>query len=137
MQFLVERFVLLSNQFKITLVSVSKKTFKFKRIGFFSNLTDGTLIIWFRKSYLAVLGTSSLQGSWDLSFSWPLSLTKVLSCCNKPRVCCSIKILENKHILKKKNFPAQLASCKAVCTKFFVSFAFQGSSTYSKLQLPK
>ena len=41
MQFLVERFVPLSSQLKITLVSISKKAFKFKRIGFFSNLTDG------------------------------------------------------------------------------------------------
>ena len=105
---MVERFVPLSSQFKITLVSISKKAFKFKRIGFFSKLTDGALIIWFRKSYLCL--TSSLQGSWNLSFSWPLSLTKVLSCCNEPQVCCSIKILENKHILKKQFFLlAQLA----------------------------
>ena len=91
------------------------------------------LIIWFRKSYLCL--TSSLQESSNLSFSWPLSLTKVLSCCNEPQVCCSIKILENKHILKKQFFLlAQLASCKAVCTKFFVSFAFESSGTYSKFE---
>ena len=40
MQFLVERFVPLSSQFKIILVPISKKAFKFERIGFFSNLTD-------------------------------------------------------------------------------------------------
>ena len=41
MQFLVERFVPLSSQFKIILVSISEKAFKFERIGFFSNLTYG------------------------------------------------------------------------------------------------
>ena len=41
MQFLVERFVPLSRQFKIILVPISKKAFKFERTGFFSNLTDG------------------------------------------------------------------------------------------------
>ena len=41
MQFLVERFVPLSSQFKIILVSISKKAFKFERTGFLSNLTDG------------------------------------------------------------------------------------------------
>ena len=41
MQFLVERFVPLSSQFKIILVSIRKKAFKFERIGFLSNLTDG------------------------------------------------------------------------------------------------
>ena len=39
MQFLVERFVPLSSQFKIILVFISEKAFKFKRTGFFSNLT--------------------------------------------------------------------------------------------------
>ena len=41
MQFLVERFVPLSSQFKIILVSISEKDFKFERTGFFSNLTYG------------------------------------------------------------------------------------------------
>ena len=41
MQFLVERFVPLSSQFKMMLVSISKKAFKFERTGFLSNLTDG------------------------------------------------------------------------------------------------
>ena len=41
MQFFVERFVPLSSQFKIILVSISKKAFKFERTGFFSTLTDG------------------------------------------------------------------------------------------------
>ena len=41
MQFLVERFVPLNSQFKIILMSISKKAFKFERTGFFSNLTDG------------------------------------------------------------------------------------------------
>ena len=41
MQILVERFVPLSSQFKIILVSISEKAFKFERTGFFSNLTYG------------------------------------------------------------------------------------------------
>ena len=41
MQFLVERFVPLSSQFKIILESISKKAFKLERTGFCSNLTDG------------------------------------------------------------------------------------------------
>ena len=41
MQFLVERFVPLRSQFKIILMSISKKAFKFEGTGFLSNLTDG------------------------------------------------------------------------------------------------
>ena len=41
MQFLVERFVPISSQFKIILVPISRKASKFERTGFFSNLTDG------------------------------------------------------------------------------------------------
>ena len=37
-QFLVERFVPLSSQFKIILVPISKKAFKFERTGFFFEL---------------------------------------------------------------------------------------------------
>ena len=40
-QFLVERFVPLSSQFKIIPVSTSEKPFQFERTGFFSNLTYG------------------------------------------------------------------------------------------------
>ena len=39
MQFLVERFVpRLSNQFKLIVVSISEKAFKFERTGFFFKL---------------------------------------------------------------------------------------------------
>ena len=41
MQFLVERFVPLSSQFKTILVFISEKDFKFERIGLFSNLNYG------------------------------------------------------------------------------------------------
>ena len=41
MQFLVERFVPLSSQFKIILVSITKKAFNVERTGFLPNLTDG------------------------------------------------------------------------------------------------
>ena len=41
MQLLVERFVPLSSHFKILLVSISEKAFKFERTGFLSNLTYG------------------------------------------------------------------------------------------------
>ena len=41
MQFLEERFVPLSSQFKIILASISEKAFKFERTGFFPNLAYG------------------------------------------------------------------------------------------------
>ena len=41
MQFLVERFVALSSQFKIILVPVNEKAFKFEPTGFFSHFTYG------------------------------------------------------------------------------------------------
>ena len=41
MQFLAEGFVALSSQFKIILVSINKKAFKFEPAGFFSKLTYG------------------------------------------------------------------------------------------------
>ena len=41
MQFLVEKFVPLSSQFKIILVSIREKALKFERTDFFKNLTYG------------------------------------------------------------------------------------------------
>ena len=69
MQFLVERFVPLSSQFKIILVSTSEKPFQFERTGFFFKLD---LWHWSFDSENLCL-TSSLQESSNLSFSWPLS----------------------------------------------------------------
>ena len=82
MQFLVERFVpRLSSQFKIILVSISEKAFKFERTGFLSNST-------YRIDHLIqkIIFMSYLVSSRKLRFELLVAfvrVTKVFTFCNE------------------------------------------------------
>ena len=82
MQFLVEKFVPLSSQFKITLVSTGKKLSSLKEQGFFSNLAYGIIDHLIQK----IVFISHLVTSRKLKFQLLVAfvrLTKVLSFCNE------------------------------------------------------
>ena len=82
MQFLVERFVPLSSQFKIILVSTGKKLSSLKEQGFFSNLTYGIDHLIQKMVFMSYL-VSSRKLKFHLLVAF-VRLTKVLSFCNEP-----------------------------------------------------
>ena len=82
MQFLVERFVSLSSQFKIILVSISEKAFKFERTGIFLNLTYGIDHLIQKIVFMSYL-VSSRKLKFELFVAF-VRLSKVLSFCNEP-----------------------------------------------------
>ena len=82
MQFLVERFVPLSSQFKIILVSTGKKLSSLKEQRFFSNLTYGIDHLIQKIVFMSYL-VSSRKLKFELLVAF-VRLTKVLSFCNEP-----------------------------------------------------
>ena len=82
MQFLVERFVPLSSQFKIILVSTGKKLSSLKEQVFFSNLTYGIDHLIQKMVFMSYL-VSSRKLKFHLLVAF-VRLTKVLSFCNEP-----------------------------------------------------
>ena len=82
MQFLVDRFVPLSSQFKTILVSISEKLSSLKELFFFSNLTYGIDHLIQKIVFMSYL-ISLRKLKFELLVAI-VRLTKVLSFCNKP-----------------------------------------------------
>ena len=83
MQFLVERFVPLSSQFKIILVSTGKKLSSLKEQGFFSNLAYGIIDYLIQKIVFISYLVTSRKLKFQLLVAF-VRLTKVLSFCKEP-----------------------------------------------------
>ena len=81
MQFLLERFVPLSSQFKIILVSIDEKASKFERTGFVSNLTYGIDHLVHKIVFMFYL-VSSIRLKFELLVAF-VRLTEVLILCNE------------------------------------------------------
>ena len=83
MQFLVERFVPLSSQFKIILVSTGKKLSSLKEQDFFSNLASGIIDHLIQKIVFISYLVTSRKLKFQLLVAF-VRLTKVLSFCKEP-----------------------------------------------------